>query len=185
MKNAGTSVTKRSMTRPNRKPKPKTWSRKGNCPSCGVGTGSRHSADCTFEYDGMPLYSARHPRPPFLKRILGMIKAIFVRPKFSAAAIEPAQALVDQSFEDIQENMRHWGMGNREAIFSNISDEVPPFSLSMLEETFKRGVEMLPKKGEPMYIKVDPKIWEGMDYKVTLPPCFCEECRRRRIMGEF
>lgn len=27
----------------------KTWSRKGKCPVCKVGTGSKHSAGCTFE----------------------------------------------------------------------------------------------------------------------------------------
>ncbi len=34
----------------NRKEKPKTWSRKGVCPSCGVGTGSKHNESCTFDY---------------------------------------------------------------------------------------------------------------------------------------
>ncbi len=33
-----------------RKEKPKTWSRKGRCPSCGVGFGSKHKEDCKFEY---------------------------------------------------------------------------------------------------------------------------------------
>lgn len=30
--------------------KPKTWSRKGRCPGCGVGTASKHSRDCQFDY---------------------------------------------------------------------------------------------------------------------------------------
>lgn len=34
-----------------RKANPKTWSRKGRCPSCDVGTGSRHKASCTFKYE--------------------------------------------------------------------------------------------------------------------------------------
>lgn len=34
-----------------RKPKPKTWSRKGNCPGCGVGTRSKHKESCTFDYE--------------------------------------------------------------------------------------------------------------------------------------
>lgn len=33
-----------------RKEKPKTWSRKGRCPSCDVGTGSAHKPSCTFTY---------------------------------------------------------------------------------------------------------------------------------------
>ena len=37
--------------RPNRKYKPKTWSRKGECPSCRVGQGSKHNSKCTFKYD--------------------------------------------------------------------------------------------------------------------------------------
>ena len=40
--------------------------------------------------DDLILYSAVHPRPPFLKRIWNMVKAIFVRPKFSAESLEPA-----------------------------------------------------------------------------------------------
>jgi hypothetical protein len=28
----------------------KVWSRKGKCPSCGVGTGSRHNIFCRLEY---------------------------------------------------------------------------------------------------------------------------------------
>jgi len=28
----------------------KTWSRKGNCLQCGVGTGSKHHADCLYAY---------------------------------------------------------------------------------------------------------------------------------------
>ena len=30
--------------------KPKTWSRKGECPSCHVGGGSKHRGDCTLIY---------------------------------------------------------------------------------------------------------------------------------------
>jgi len=30
--------------------KPKTWSRKGQCPSCHVGGGSRHRDDCKLVY---------------------------------------------------------------------------------------------------------------------------------------
>lgn len=33
-----------------RKPKPQRWSRKGRCPSCAVGCGSKHKSDCTFDY---------------------------------------------------------------------------------------------------------------------------------------
>lgn len=38
------------MSKQNRKEKPKTWSRKGKCPSCNVGTGCKHKATCTFSY---------------------------------------------------------------------------------------------------------------------------------------
>lgn len=37
--------------KPTRKLKPKRWSRKGQCPSCGVSGGSRHSKNCDFNYD--------------------------------------------------------------------------------------------------------------------------------------
>jgi len=44
-------TTKRKAT-----PISKKWSRKGECPFCGVQTGSNHSADCQFEYtDGKSL----------------------------------------------------------------------------------------------------------------------------------
>jgi len=29
---------------------PKAWTRKGECPSCNVSTGSRHGKSCTFDY---------------------------------------------------------------------------------------------------------------------------------------
>lgn len=32
--------------------KPKRWSRKGNCPFCGVGTGVDHKYNCQFDYTG-------------------------------------------------------------------------------------------------------------------------------------
>lgn len=41
----------RSKSRPTRKEKPKTWSRKGTCPSCKVGTGSKHAKGCKFLYE--------------------------------------------------------------------------------------------------------------------------------------
>lgn len=34
----------------NRKEKPERWSRKGKCPSCGVGSGSKHRKECTYDY---------------------------------------------------------------------------------------------------------------------------------------
>jgi len=34
-----------------RSDKPKKWGKKGTCPSCGVGTGSKHSKGCTFDYN--------------------------------------------------------------------------------------------------------------------------------------
>jgi hypothetical protein len=37
-------------TRKTKKEKPKTWSRKGLCPSCKVGTGSKHIKGCELKY---------------------------------------------------------------------------------------------------------------------------------------
>lgn len=45
-----------------RKEKPKRWSRKGKCPSCNVGTGSKHGAKCTFEY-GAREVKEKKPEP--------------------------------------------------------------------------------------------------------------------------
>jgi hypothetical protein len=36
--------------KPNAKRKPKAWTRKGKCPSCGVGGGSRHNTKCKLIY---------------------------------------------------------------------------------------------------------------------------------------
>ena len=32
------------------KKRPKVWSRKGQCPSCRVKTGSKHGKECKFDY---------------------------------------------------------------------------------------------------------------------------------------
>ena len=32
--------------------RPKRWSRKGNCPFCGAGTGAAHKYNCQFDYTG-------------------------------------------------------------------------------------------------------------------------------------
>lgn len=39
-----------SFNRPTRKSKPKRWTRKYTCPSCGVKTGSSHTKNCKFKY---------------------------------------------------------------------------------------------------------------------------------------
>ncbi len=44
--------------------------------------------------DGESIQMVEHPRPPFFKRIWLMIKAIFVRPKFSKEALEPAEKVI-------------------------------------------------------------------------------------------
>lgn len=54
--------------------------------------------------DGMPFFMSLHPRPPFFKRVWYAIKAIFVRPKFSAEAIEPAQEVIDTMMGMLYEN---------------------------------------------------------------------------------
>lgn len=43
--------------------------------------------------DGIVLNSIKHPRPPFWKWIWQVIKAWFVRPKFSKEALEKAEPL--------------------------------------------------------------------------------------------
>lgn len=58
----------------------------------------------TFNYpthageDGLALFSGLHPRPPFFKKIFQAIKAIFVRPKLSWEAIEPAEPLSSDDY---------------------------------------------------------------------------------------
>lgn len=41
-----------------RKNKPARWSRKGHCPSCNVATGSRHSKECTINYNNLTTFNS-------------------------------------------------------------------------------------------------------------------------------
>lgn len=43
-----------------RKEKPQRWSRKGRCPSCSVGSGSKHASNCSFDYSTETAKSKLH-----------------------------------------------------------------------------------------------------------------------------
>lgn len=45
--------------------------------------------------DGIPLFNAEHPRPKF--NLWNWVKAIFIRPKFSKEALEPADEIISTS----------------------------------------------------------------------------------------
>ena len=45
-----------------RNEKPKVWSRKGRCPCCNVGTGSKHNNACIFKYTPESKYKERQER---------------------------------------------------------------------------------------------------------------------------
>lgn len=51
--------------------------------------------------DGMPINFISHPRPKWYIRIWQRIKAIFVRPRFSKEALEPAEEVeMDDSLDN-------------------------------------------------------------------------------------
>jgi len=57
--------------------------------------------------DGIPLFSARHlpwPEKKWYQRILLQIKYFFVRPRFSANAIEPAEKIVGELMTNLLEH---------------------------------------------------------------------------------
>lgn len=47
----GEKKEKKKISNKKRNKHPKTWSRKGRCPSCNVGSGSKHTKECTVDYD--------------------------------------------------------------------------------------------------------------------------------------
>lgn len=104
-----------------------------------------------IEGDGLMLFSGTHPRPPFWKGLWERVKAIFIRPKFSAAALEPYEP-TEEEREYRTRVLGHFeeAMEARKCVRCGLEKEEQhqcKFTMTLLETMRKEAVSQFPRKG--------------------------------------